>query len=553
MADGLHGKLNTMKKRIKGLKAKDRIRANVFPGIAGTLNVLGVPWEKLAKSKLSNSTLIVQARKIAKTIRPEKIEKPLNIYFLSMLGGHTHNISIDLILAWGLKQKGHNIHIILDDQCLPITEETRVGEEKRWEGITGRSYYFGYKYITASGFNVTGISEIINIDQERDISGFKSIIEAGLLKHYKVGLLSDDLPLLTEKHKKLKNAARLSALVGDYLVSQNPDRVIMSHGIYPTWGPAFEIINKSGIPIVTYGRGKKARTQKFNWNMTSDWWDVSEEWEKVQYVPLNEEQHQKIKRYLETRISHSEDVMVYNFGALEEREKTLQRFNLDSDKLTYTLFTNVLWDAASAQREIAFTNPVEWVFETIEWFASHPEKQLIVKIHPAEVVIGTNQPFAEMIRKRIPNLPANVRLIEPDEKVNSWSIYKVTDLGIVHTTTAGMELPLLGVPCIVVSKTHFRERGFTVDIDSKESYFNYINNFKNENIDRGNLKLLAERYAYLLFERYQLPFHMLANGSINSVSSLEFDSIDKLFEYKSFNKIITSIINKEDFLIDVSG
>ena len=108
----------------------------------------------------------------------------------------------------------------------------------------------------------------------------------------------------------------------------------------------------------------------------------------------------------------------------------------------------MLWDAASAQREIVFRNPIEWVFETIEWFASHPEKQLIVKIHPAEVVIGTNQPFAEMIRKKIPELPSNVRLIEPDEKVNSWSIYKVTDLGIVHTTTAGMELPLLGIPCI---------------------------------------------------------------------------------------------------------
>ncbi len=539
-----------MEKKIKGLKTKDTIRANVFPTIANTLNTLGTPWNKLAKSKLSSAVLIAQGRNIAKSIRPEKIEKPLNICFLSMLGGNVHNISIDIILAWGLKQKGHNVYFILDDQSLPITEETRAGDENRWESITARSYNFGHQYITACGFKVFGISEIINIDQQRDISDFSSIIEAGLLKHYKVGILNDNLPLLKEKEKLLKEAARMSALVGDYLVKGNPDRVIMSHGIYPTWGPAFEIINKAGIPIVTYGRGKKANTQKFNWNMTSDWWDVSEQWEKVKNIPLNEQQHQKINRYLQTRVSHSEDVMVYNFGALEDREKTLQRFCLDSNKLTYTLFTNVLWDAASAQREIAFKNPVEWVFETIEWFASHPEKQLIVKIHPAEVVIGTNQPFAELIRKRIPNLPSNVRLIEPEEKVNSWSIYQVTDLGIVHTTTAGMELPLLGIPSIVVSKTHFRGKGFTEDIDSKESYFDYLNNFRKENVATEKLKTFAERYAYLLFERYQIPFLAIQEEVSLQTLCFTINNADEIINEKYTGMIVRDIINKGEFLID---
>ena len=148
------------------------------------------------------------------------------------------------------------------------------------------------------------------------------------MKHYKIGIINDGLPLLKEKEKLLKDAARISALVGDYLVSENPDRVIMSHGIYPTWGPAFEIINKAAMPIVTYGRGKKSQLQKFNWNTTSDWWDVSKEWARVKNIPLNKEQSRKINKYLKTRVSHSEDVMVYNFGAMEDRENTLQRFNL---------------------------------------------------------------------------------------------------------------------------------------------------------------------------------------------------------------------------------
>jgi capsule polysaccharide export protein KpsC/LpsZ len=284
--------------------------------------------------------------------------------------------------------------------------------------------------------------------------------------------------------------------------------------------------------------------------MTSDWWDVSEEWEKVKDIPLDEEQRLKINRYLKTRISHTEDLMVYNFGPLEEREKTLQRFNLDSGKATYTLFTNVLWDAASAQREIAFANAIEWVFETIEWFASHPEKQLIVKIHPAEVVIGTNQPFAELITNRFPALPANVRMIKPDEKVNSWSIYEVTDLGLVHTTTAGMELPLLGIPSIVVSKTHFRGRGFTIDLNSKDAYFDYLSQFKKENVETERSKILAERYAFLLFERYQVPFEVFNLDEKRGVNFWRFNSISELFKIDYFEDIIDSIIKRKAFLTE---
>jgi hypothetical protein len=60
--------------------------------------------------------------------------------------------------------------------------------------------------------------------------------------------------------------------------------------------------------------------------------------------------------------------------------------------------------------------PVDWVMQTIEWFIRHPEKQLIVKVHPAEVVIGTNQPFVKEIERLYPNLPSNIRVIPPEEK-----------------------------------------------------------------------------------------------------------------------------------------
>ena len=203
----------------------------------------------------------------------------------------------------------------------------------------------------------------------------------------------------------------------------------------------------------------------------------------------------------------------------------------------------MLWDAASAQREIAFDNPVEWVIETIEWFNKNPEKQLIVKIHPAEIVIGTNMPFYDIILSRIsPN--ENIRIIKPDEKFNSWSIYDISSMGIVHTTTAGMEMPLVHKPCLVVSKTHYRNKGFTLDVESKEEYFEKLNNLDISKVDLKKNKIEAVKYAHLLFIRYQIPFNMFFEEAASDFRGYRYNSIDRYFEEKMFKNLIDKIINK---------
>jgi hypothetical protein len=534
----------------KNLQWKDKFRTDVFPVIAQIQHKLGKSWQEIGESKLGNATLIAQAKQIASTLKPEKAEKPLNIYFVTMLGGIANIVCTELLFAWALRQKGHNINFILDDNCLPMTEETLIGKEAVWEAKKAASYYYGQKLINAAGFKLLNVSEIVDIKAERDISAYQYIIEAGLFKHYRVGVITPELKDVDKKSSMLADSARISALVGDYVVRQNPDLVIMSHGIYPTWGPLFDIIDKAGISIVTYGSGKKAKTRKLNWNHVGSWWDVSEEWAKVKEKPLTPSQQSKIDQYLQTRVNHSQDVRVYNFGGLEDADKTRTRFRLSPNKLTYALFTNVMWDAASAQREIAFQNPVEWVLETIKWFGTQPNKQLIVKIHPAEKVIGTNQPFAGTIRKAFEKIPDNVVLIEPHVEVNSWSIYEVTDLGIVHTTTAGMELPLLGKPCVVVSRTHFRDKGFTIDVNSREEYFSFLQDFEPSKVDGSRLKVLAERYSYLLFERYQIPFTLLHEPVFRRTVALNIDKVADLFNDKYMHLLIDAILHKKPFLLE---
>jgi hypothetical protein len=310
-----------------------------------------------------------------------------------------------------------------------------------------------------------------------------------------------------------------------------------------------ELLTQASIPVVTYGKGKKRHTQKFNWDTSSDWWGVESEWERVKDAELTPAELTKIEAYLYSRKDHSQDTLVYNTGSEQEATMTRHRFNLDPDKPTFTLFTNVLWDAASAQREIAFRNPIEWAVETIRWFALHPDKQLIIKVHPAEAVIGTRQPFAAIIQKEFPVLPLNIRLIGPDEKVNSWSILKVTDLGLVHTSTVGMELALARVPVACVSRTHYRGKGFTIDIESREEYFALLERWHRGCCDMNQERTMALRYAHLLFERYQLPWNCFYEPEHTDVRALRFASPSQLCADPTISLIVDAIERKLDFLI----
>ena len=533
-----------------GLQLKDTISTDIFPVIATILHTCGVSWTRIGKSFVRSRTLIAQGKSVSKTLLPVENNEKLNIYFLTILGGFSLNVAVDIVLGFGLKQLGHEVTMVLNDQVLPITDEKRNTNKNRWDEITSKSYYYGLKCFLACGFKVITISQLVDLHKEREIEEFKPLVESTLLKHYRVGMITDDLNDLPERKKMVEDTVRISALLGDYLLTKKPDRIIMSHGLYATWGPQFEILKNAGIPVLVYGKTNKKKTEKFNWNHTADWGDVSREWERVKDIPLTEKQKNELDRYLNTRITHSEDELKYNFGELESKQETIKRFGLKPDKKTYSLFTNVLWDAASTQRKIAFDNPVEWVIETINWFRDKTDKQLIVKIHPAEVVIGTNQPFAKIIRDKIQEIPGNVHIIEPSEKVNSWSIYEVSDVGIVHTTTAGMELVLVGVPCIVVSQTHYRGKGFTLDIKSREEYFDLMENIDPGKINKDLQKTLVKRYLYLLFIRYQIPFDVFEETSWTDVRSFTFNNIEELFQKPYFNHIIQSIINKGEFLTE---
>lgn len=530
------------------LKIKDYIKIYIFPNFIQLLYQLGFNYSVLGKfTFFKKSNLIAQAKNLGSF----KIKSPLKkqkIYFLLMLPGSGYHLYTESLIALGLKKRGHDIFFVIDDNILPIHELKKIGNEKNWDYEAERDFFFAEKFLDKLGLDFIKISELVrDVNKLRYEKKYDSILEATLLKHYKIGLIDNTLPLIRKKTELIKKAISITEHVGKCIAQLNPDKVIMSHGIYSTWGPPFQILTKKKIDVLVHGRGKRKNSKVFNWNKTGDSWNIDEEWDKIKTKKLNSNEINDLAKYLDSRILHRDDVFVYNFGENLSNDETFKLLKLDPEKPVYTLFTNVLWDAASAQREIAFKNPIEWVIETIKWFKTNPEKQLIVKIHPAEVIIGTNMPFYDIILSKV-NPPSNVRIIKPSEKVNSWSIYNISELGIVHTTTVGMEMPLVNRPCIVVSKTHYRNKGFTIDVNSKEDYFKALKNFNPQSINYKKNKIQALKYAYLIFIRYQIPFNYFFEEISTDIRGFRFNNINEYLNDINFSNILNSIENKNPIL-----
>ena len=84
----------------------------------------------------------------------------------------------------------------------------------------------------------------------------------------------------------------------------------------------------------------------------------------------------------------------------------------------------------------------------MQYFAGRPDIQFVIRVHPGEVLTH-GLSMVEVVRQVLPTVPEHIRLIGPKDKVNTYDLIEVADLGLVYTTTVGLEMAMSGVPVIV--------------------------------------------------------------------------------------------------------
>jgi hypothetical protein len=188
------------------------------------------------------------------------------------------------------------------------------------------------------------------------------------------------------------------------------------------------------------------------------------------------------------------------------------KLNLD-DRPIILLAANVIGDSLTLGRADFTRDMTSWLKRTLAFFADRPDLQFVLRVHPGERNLD-GPSVADLVRKELPGLPRHMRIVAAGDPVNTYDLIAVADLGLVYTTTVGLEMAMSGLPVIVAGRTHYRGKGFTLDPGSWQEYFAQLESCLADPLgarlskDRINQ---AWHYAYRFYFDYPQPFpwHLL--------------------------------------------
>ncbi len=299
-------------------------------------------------------------------------------------------------------------------------------------------------------------------------------------------------------------------MVYPWLLANKPEYVVVPNGTIQEMGVLYRIAKWMNIPVATYEFGEQRRHFWVAQNREVMRQETDDLWAARKEIPMTDEEFEKIRNMVSAR---QRSDLWGNFtrrwqGTDKVGSKQIhEALNLDDRPLVF-LATNVLGDSLTLGRQTFSKNMAEWIERTVQYFAERKDAQLVIRVHPGEVLTH-GQSMVDVVNKLMPILPSHIHLVKPTDKINSYDLVDIATVGLVYTTTMGLEMPMSGVPVIVAGQTHYRGRGFTMDPDSWVSYYRMLGSVlddpKSAMLSEDQVKL-AWQYAYTFFFEYARPF-----------------------------------------------
>jgi hypothetical protein len=295
-----------------------------------------------------------------------------------------------------------------------------------------------------------------------------------------------------------------------WLGVEKPDIVLFPNGVVIEFGVAYQVARHLGLPVVTFEFNDKHGQAWIAQDEEVIQQNTDELWKACEGIQISNKQSDQLDALEEARLSAKP------FGKSERLWQDIppqgdqvvkEALGLD-ERPVILLASNVLGDSLILGRNLFSRSMGEWILRTIEDFSHRPGYQLVVRTHPGERLMK-GPSMVDIIKGRYPQLPENVHVVGPLEKINTYDIMSLAQLGLVFTTTVGLEMVMQGIPVIVAGDTHYRDRGFTHDPSTWEEYFNTIE-IALSNLDKFRPSSrqvdLARNYAYRFFFTYPRPF-----------------------------------------------
>ena len=458
--------------------------------------------ERKAFSRFNLEALKVRLPEMVSQVSPHADSAPAgkNVFCFASLHFWISHVAVTGLILRGL---GHNVtlgYLPYSDFAKPINRF-----DLRRHDLYAKHVFQGIKPLLKT-------ISFLDLEQERNLPGALAQAVEKVTVFDTQYTLQREIVAGNEPIYQLRHERNLGAACKAYAYfrKNRPDVVIVPNGMIQEFGAVYEAARFLDIPVTTYEFGEQDRRVWLGQNRQVMYHIVDEQWTPHRTRKLDAGQRTWLETFLAERQGLSTGDKFTHLWQKVSRtggERTRQALGLDARPIVL-LPTNVLGDSATLGRTVFSRSMADWVARTVKFLAGRPEVQLVVRIHPGETLtVGPS--VAEIIQQTLPELPPHIRMIGATEKVNTYDLMEITDLALVYTTTAGLEMALRGIPVMVSGGAHYRKKGFTLDADSWEEYFCQLGallpDLSSHRLTQEQVET-AWNYAYFFFREYPRPF-----------------------------------------------
>ena len=456
---------------------------------------------------------------------PASEHRDVRIGFASFGAGVNHLV-IDCLLAHALQIRGAACQLLICDLPeLPGCDERLLESENnhRCAGCISPKLPFleasDLDWVTVSGFlddpaaSVKAARETVASCNDENLTHFRyegSKLGEWLGSSVASFLRSDSHGM----HREVIEARRryltsgIVALTASkrWIDTWRPDILVVISGRHIFWRAAREIAQSRGIKVISREMFNEAfDCHIYAVNSSCEDPVIPDAWTQARATPLTAAQERLVDEYLRALPAYARQVT--KDPVLETREAAIRSsLKLVPERRTIVLFTNVTWDLFVAERDSAFDGQMQWIAATLEFIRRHPELDLVVRAHPAEIVprFRTRGRIVRQIEERCGPFPPNLRMIGPESTISSDTLRAMASLNLVYCASVGLEAIIAGQPVLICGNPYYARKGFSIDVESPMHYERLL---EDHSAGRALTSLpasadLARRFLYLFRFRY---------------------------------------------------
>ncbi|MGE8720196.1 capsular biosynthesis protein [Leptospira terpstrae] len=168
-----------------------------------------------------------------------------------------------------------------------------------------------------------------------------------------------------------------------------------------------------------------------------------------------------------------------------------------------------LVDELPLEQTAIFTNQIEWIKETVNFFKDKSDCFLIIRVHPRELPNQRDQVLSKHyleLRRIFDNLPTNVRVNLPKDNLSFYDLLEHIDFGLISWSSAGRDMAVWGIPFIsyLDDYSFYPRRDLGVVAVDRKEYFSQIDQLLK--VDGWSSERILKTFRWLGFEMYDTVF-----------------------------------------------